>query len=159
MNVTPKASALDVAGVVGLISFLADKKACADRLDELTAAALAATVAENKAAETLAQASTAIGAADDVVKAAHKLYDENVAAKLVVADQQTELEDRLGKVAKDEKNNVETATALTSLEIRLKTRETDLETREAALDHEEVEVAELKKEYESKLDKLRALSA
>lgn len=158
VNVTPKASALDVAGVVGLLAFLADKKACADRLEELQSLVVTADNATQALVEQQAKTQEYMERVAKQNEDAKALQVETRAAHAAVVARQEELDARIGKLAEAEKKNVEYATELHNLHAKLGTYETDLQNREVAVFEAENAVEAQKKDLEDRLNKLRAIT-
>lgn len=147
MNITPKANPQDVAGVLRLLAFLADKDACAARLTELQAAAIdadakavAANTAAKAAASDIEDANAIKAEADDAIGKARLEQTIASAAK-------TDIDSRTAALALAEKAHLDNVATLAknqadydkAIEVLVeKRKQIDLETAQLKIDQDAI---------------------
>lgn len=156
MNITSATNPQDVSGVIGLLTFLADKEACAARLKELTDAASAATAAAAEAQKTVDSSKALIEeAAHATTKAAEIAYNVSVADSDIAA-RRTDLDTRTAAVELAEKASAARQEALDKRQHAVDLSLTDLAQKQEEADARYKDAQDLKTMYEAKLASLRA---
>jgi len=158
MNIHPKFSQADLAGVVGLMAFLADKTACVTRLKELQTVADEADAAEAQAKSAQAEAAKA---QESALKAQGEAF-----AQVAQANAQA---DALEKIKGDQAAQAAELAAhgnrlaawensLTAKTVVADQKAQQLTLRESAVAVAKKAVDELRAEYDAKIKTLRSLA-
>ena len=158
MNIHPKFSHADLAGVIDLMAFLADKTACVARLKELQAAADAADAAEAQAKNAQAKA---VKAQDAALKAQGEAF-----AQVAQANAQAEALEKIkadqgaqaAELAAHGSRLAAWENSLTAKTVAADQKAEQLTLRESAVAAAEKAVAELRAEYDAKIKTLRSLA-
>jgi hypothetical protein len=159
LNISPKFSQADLAGVVGLLAFLADKKGCEARLEELDAAARKAYDAESLVQARINEAADAertIANLREVTEQERKRFDEvHAQAQASVID----AEARHTAVALREKAVEAAEQRVEHVNAALDEKATALALRLQGVVDAEIVALAVKTEYERKLQALSAIVA
>lgn len=158
MNIHPKFSQSDLAGVVGLLAFLADPAACKARLEELTAEAEKAYAAQTAAQAAVNAEAEQAKLAEGKLAEAAALRDKALAAAQRNDERAKELASREAEVGRREAAVKNAQSECDAVAARLDAQAAALDERAAAVKEAEDKLAADRLEFDRKVSQLRALA-